>query len=440
MKYTHVLWIILILWLTACALIPTQPPTVSPPTPWVATATITLTPTPTPTPTVTPTPTPTATVPPPTPEPPGEAYVVETERQIGEYVVQVWRSTSAESIGFDNIATISRAGQGMARVDMVAELGQETGNDLTGEGHPDVVIRVFTGGAHCCFSTTVYDLGPKLTKVLETPLSNCDGIFEDLDDDGIAEYVTCDDLFAYAFCSYAGSPATQVILQYDPGRGYVPVSPRFAHLYDPIVARHVNQAQAAIPGDLGEWDGTTKCGILPLVLDYFYSGQDSAAWSEFSRLYTYPDALLFWAEITQAVATSSLYAPGDEQVDVTWPAYYMLQLNADCKVEFQQVVAVLEQEQASCDPDVPRRDIYWLDALLRDADLLVEGEMLTLAPEGCTDACRLDVIRIADSAPVGAIRLDTEVGFPGEVYRIDPEKESDHWRLRGDLTWERVVR
>jgi hypothetical protein len=181
--------------------------------------------------------------------------------------------------------------------------------------------------------------------------------------------------------------------------------------------------------------------VLPIVLDYLYAGQDEKAWSEFNRLYTYSDALLFWAEITREVTESPLYVPGDERVDASRPSYYMLQLIADCKVEFQQVVAVRQREQASCDPDVPRRDIYWLDTLLRKADLLVEGEMLTLAPEGCTDTCRMDVIRISDSAQVGAIRLDTEVGFPGEVYRVDAEgKESDHWRLRGDLTWELVSR
>ena len=127
--------------------------------------------------TPTPEPTQTATVPAPSPTPPtleplGEAYVIDQERQIGEYVVRLWRNTASEGIGYDNIATISGGGQPEVRVEFAAELGQETGTDLTGEGHPDVVVEVFTGGAHCCLSTIVYDLGPTLTKVLETPLSN----------------------------------------------------------------------------------------------------------------------------------------------------------------------------------------------------------------------------------------------------------------------------
>jgi hypothetical protein len=351
----------------------------------------------------------------------------------------LWRNTSEESLGFDQIVTLSRTGQPEVKVELVAGLGEETGSDLTGEGHPDVVIHVFTGGAHCCFSTIVYDVGPGLTKVLETPLSNCDGTFEDLDGDGVAELITCDDLFAYTFCSFAGSPATQVVLQYDPGRGYVPASPRFAELYDEAIARHIETAENAQPGEMGEWDATNKCAILPLVLDYLYSGREEEARSQFDGLYDYPDALLFWAEIMRGVADSSLYVPSEAPAPVSWPSYYALQLASECEVELQRPVAVLEEGQSPCDADVPRRDIYWLDTLVRGAGLLEEGEMLTLAPEGCTDDCRLDVIRISENAQVGTVQLDTEVGFPGEVYRIDGE-ESDRWRLRGDLTWERVSR
>lgn len=432
------------LFLAACELSPTGPvrtggpATLTPADEAGPAATHTPLPPSTSTPTVLPaTPVPTASPEPPTPAPPAEAYIVEDERQIGEYVVRLWRNTSSEGVGYDQIATISGAGQPPVQAEFVAGLGEETGTDLTGEGHPDVVIQVFTGGAHCCFSTIVYDLGPQLTKVLESPLSNCGGSFTDLDGDGVAEFVTCDDLFAYAYCPYAGSPAAQVVLQYEPGQGYVPASPRFAQSYDAGIAAHTAAAEEAQPGELGEWDGTNKCGVLPLVLDYLYSGQDGKAWSEFSRLYDHPDALLFWAEIRQALGKSPLYTPGKASAEVAFPPYYMLQLMPDCgPADMQQIVGVLQEGESGCGQAL-YRDIYWLQMRLQDAGLLKEGEMLTLTPEDCTDDCRLDVIRIAGNAPQGGIRLDTEVGFPGEVYRVDGE-ESGHWRLRGDLTWEQV--
>jgi hypothetical protein len=442
---TKVLWLLVLtsgLLLVACSvadLLPTATPDPANPR---AAATHTLVATSTAAATPTPDPTHTATVPVPSPtpstlEPLGEAYVILQERQIGEYVVRLWRNTASEGIGYDNIATISGGGQPEVRVEFAAELGQETGTDLTGEGHPDVVIEVFTGGAHCCLSTIVYDLGPTLTKVLETPLSNCGGSFQDLDSDGVAEYVTCDDLFAYVYCCYAGSPAAQVVLRYDPESGYVPASPRYGDTYAGPIVADTQIAENAEPGERCEWDETTKCGVLPLVLDLLYAGQDAQAWAELNRLYPYPDVLLFWAEIVRAVGSSSLYVPSGAKVDVPYPPYYMLYLLAGCGGDMQSVVGVLDGGQPTCEQDGPSRDLYWLQMQLQDAGLVAEGEMLMLAPEGCADACRLDVIRIADNAQMGIIRLDVQDGFPGEVYRIG-ETESAHWRLRGDLSWERV--
>jgi len=391
---------------------------------------------PAPTPGSTAEPSPVATEATDTPMPPPSTYVVQEERAIGSYTVQLWRSTEGETgLGFDNVATISADGQVLARVDSATTVDL-SGTDLTGEGHPDVIIETYTGGAHCCFSTVVYDLGPTLTRVLETPASNCGGRFEDLDGDGVAEFVTCDDLFAYVYCAYAASPAVTVILKYEAGRGYIPASPRFASLYADEITAHRQMAENAVTDDLGEWDGTPKCSVLPPVLDYLYTGQPDRAWEALDQYYDYPDRKLFWVEVTRDVAGSSLYTPSAPLPDVSLPDYYMLQLLTHCGPE-RQAIGFLSEGQDACGPAVPQRDIYWLDRHLRDTGLLTEGERLELEPEGCMTNCRLDVIRTSDQARVGSIRLDTTVGFPGAVYRTDGE-ESARWRLRGDLTWEQT--
>jgi hypothetical protein len=363
-------------------------------------------------------------------------FVVEDEQLIGAYSVALWRNTAADSWSFDNIVTISVGDEMLVRIESVSGFGDPTGRDITGEGHPDVVLERFTGGAHCCFSVIVYDLGPTLTKVLETRESNCSGRFEDLDGDSVLEFVTCDDLFAYVYCPYASSPMVQVIMRYEPGRGYVPASPRFAHLYAEMAAGHLELAESATAGELGEWDETTKCAVLPLTLDYLYTGQADRAWAELSRLYTYPDGLLFWAEIVQAVSESSLYVSDGSSPPVVLPPYYMLQLLTSCGPDWRYV-GLLGEGQVPCDPGVPQRDIYWLESQLHTIGLLTVEERLALAPDGCTADCRLDVLRYSDDVRAGSIRLDTTVGFPGEVYRVNGD-ESAHWRLRGDLVWERI--
>jgi hypothetical protein len=460
MKRVLAFTLVLSLWLLACMLAPQPTADVPPPVPWEASPSPTgdsgphaadASPTPTrasATPTATrpaPTPTPPASTPTPTRtptpeplEPPGPSYAVSQEQTVGEYAIRLWQNTETQSLGFDNIATISRGETLLARVDQVMELGPETGVDLTGEGNPEAVLQIYTGGAHCCFSTVAYDLGPTPKKVLDKPPSNCDGAFQDVDDDGIAEYATCDDLLAYAYCPYAGSPMVLVIMEYDPQEGYVPASPRFADLYADAIEHHLAQATEAEPGELGEWDDTTKCGILPVVLDYLYAGQRDQAWATFSAVYTYPDATLLWAEVVQAVETSPLYAPGETLDAASWPMLYMLEYVDTCGPEEPHRIAILEEGQSPCEPGVPHRDIYWLDTQLQRGGILSEDEMVVLAPQGCTDNCRLQVLRISDSGPAGTIELDTTNGFPGTVYRVNGE-QSEGWRLRGDLTWERVA-
>jgi hypothetical protein len=365
-----------------------------------------------------------------------DAYVVEEERLIGTYTVRLWHNTADDAWGYDNIVTISANDQILAQIEMAWGIGALTGSDVTGEGNPDVIIETFTGGAHCCFSTIVYDLGPTLNQVLKTRESNCGGGFEDLDGDAIPEFITCDDLFAYVYCPYASSPMVQAVLQYDPAQGYVPVGPYFSHLYTEAIAQHTDMAQNAVPEELGEWDQTTKCAVLPLILDYLYTGQADQAWTKLNELYHYPDVLLFWAEVVQAVSESYLYAAVGPSSDVLLPPYYMLQMLTHCGPDWRYV-GLLEEGAADCDPTTLRRDIYWLDTRLREIDLVKQGERLDLVPEGCTTNCRLDVIRYSDDTRVGSIRLDTSMGFPGEVYRVNGV-ESARWRLRGDLTWEQV--
>ena len=239
---------------------------------------------------------------------PENTYSLHEEQVIGSYAVRVWRDPSA-SFPFSDVVTIDAYGHPRVQVEKFQSFDPLHGTDITGEGNPDAVIHTFTGGAHCCFRTIAYDLGQAMTKVLETAESNCDVSFLQLDGDPAFEGQTCDDLFAYAYCPYAGSPVVKVILDYAAGPGFVPASPHFSQLYVDDIAQHTLRAEQAIPGEYGEDDGTTKCGLLPVVLDWLYVGDAASAWSELYRLYSYPDVDIFRAEIEQEVGASPLYAP-----------------------------------------------------------------------------------------------------------------------------------
>jgi hypothetical protein len=239
---------------------------------------------------------------------PENEYVLHEEYLVGKYAVRVWRPKGG-GLGFDAILTLAADGETRVQIEQFHHLDPLAGSDVTGEGDPDLVIHTYSGGAHCCFSTIVYNLGATKTKVLETPESNCDASFVQLDGDAALEVRTCDDIFAYQYCCYAGSPMVKVILDYSPTAGYVPASPQFAHLYAGDIALHTTRAAQGVPGEMCEDDGTTKCSVLPLVLDYLYSGRASDAWAQLYQWYAYPDVDTWRAGIDLTANSSPLYTP-----------------------------------------------------------------------------------------------------------------------------------
>jgi hypothetical protein len=251
---------------------------------------------------------PTAVAPPPA-SAPETGYLLQEERLINGYAIRIWKNPD-DQLGFDSILLIEAAGQPAIRVDMVSALNDLTGNDLNGDGYPDLVVETFSGGAHCCFGTQVFSLRPTAAAlILQKPESNAGGYFEDLDADGIFEFITYDDSFAYQYCPYAAGVTVKVILAYDAGQDrYLPASPRFPEQYAEEIATNEGRAQYTL-GELGEWDGTNICAVLPLALDYLYLGQPDQAQAEFASRYSGPDTDVKWTEILQVVQSSPLYTP-----------------------------------------------------------------------------------------------------------------------------------
>lgn len=241
---------------------------------------------------------------------PSPVYALQTELPFGDYVVRLWKDTATDSPIYDNIIVISAQGEEPIQIDNVSKLDEATGMDVNGDGLPEVVLETYSGGAHCCFTNIIYTMsGSSIHEILHSVESNCGGLLKDLDGDGVMEYDTCDDSFAYAYCPFVASPAVRVIYAYDPAQGkYVPATPKFANLFTDQIAQDTQRAETGKPGDDGEFDNSNKCSVLPVVLDYLYSGQTDKAWSEFDRLYTAADAATFRADIEKTVFNSVRYA------------------------------------------------------------------------------------------------------------------------------------
>ncbi|HEX5270211.1 MAG TPA: hypothetical protein VFW33_06990, partial [Gemmataceae bacterium] len=92
--------------------------------------------------------------------------------------------------------------------------------DLDDIGQPNVVLDLYTGGAHCCSVEQVFtfDPGTMTYAMTEHNFGDPGTRIEDLKHDGHFEFVTADDRFAYAFTDFAASGLPLQILTFSGGR------------------------------------------------------------------------------------------------------------------------------------------------------------------------------------------------------------------------------
>ena len=79
--------------------------------------------------------------------------------------------------------------------------------DLDADGEPEVLVDLFTGGAHCCFYSHVYSYRPATGGYARATRNWRDPGYRlvDLDGNGRPEFRSADGRFAYAFTSFADS-------------------------------------------------------------------------------------------------------------------------------------------------------------------------------------------------------------------------------------------
>ena len=149
------------------------------------------------------------------------------------------------------------AGQGRSKSVFVA--------DLDGDGEPEVFLELYMGGAHCCWYTRVFRY--RLSTNGYTPTRQVwwnPGVRRaDLDDDGLPEFVSGDNRFAYEFSCFACSRWPPQIWIYRSGR-FIDVTRRFSAKVWQDARREWREALRSRPlrqdnsGPLAAWIGD-KC-------------------------------------------------------------------------------------------------------------------------------------------------------------------------------------
>ncbi|MCC6615417.1 MAG: TIR domain-containing protein [Anaerolineae bacterium] len=231
-------------------------------------------------------------------------FSLQREWFIDKYAVRYW---SDPTFTYTTLV-IESADQPRVQIDSFigGSVSNVTGTDITGEGNPDVAFEVSHGGATGLSCTVlVYDLGPTITKVLETSPAACGSRFADLNGDGIPELILADTTYAYQFCNDAESPLVEAIMVYAPP--YRPQSALYPDYYRGRVLSYLSEtdlnAQLNSMAQASQMD-SYKCRVLGLVLPYLYGGMSTEAWAAFNQYYRYSDAASFRSRIEQLFASS----------------------------------------------------------------------------------------------------------------------------------------
>lgn len=92
-------------------------------------------------------------------------------------------------------------------------IGLRLGADLTGDGIPDLIIEHHTGGNGCGTGYTVFQIGSEQEGGFKRLADLPHGKFQDIDGDGLPEFIATDCSFAFRWTSHVGSPYPEVIMK-----------------------------------------------------------------------------------------------------------------------------------------------------------------------------------------------------------------------------------
>ena len=189
------------------------------------------------------------------------------------------------------------------------------GDDITGDGTPNLVIIEDFGGSGCMMTVYVFGLdasnpGPGLWPI--AVLHNC-GRFEDVDGDGKYEFIAGENTYAYEWTSGGDSPRPEVILRYIDGRYIVAIDlmrkPVPSH--DQLIARLHSFAGNNKPWSEQNWP-TRFSALLHVTLDLIYTGHEATAWEFFQEQWPDGDGPYtknaFAADLKQTIAQSPFAA------------------------------------------------------------------------------------------------------------------------------------
>lgn len=152
--------------------------------------------------------------------------------------------------------------------------------DKTGDGIPDVSVEYYTGGAHCCFQISIYELGDVVTRSLDMQTADARLLATRQNPASGLRFETGDMMFRYWNIHFAGSPAPDVIFDFKDGKPFLNLEAmkKPAPTLLQLKAKAV-KAKAKINLDpYNDVEGTFEEAFWGEMLDLIYTGHSEMAW------------------------------------------------------------------------------------------------------------------------------------------------------------------
>jgi hypothetical protein len=261
---------------------------------------------------------PPATTPPARQEPPQTGYQLHDRRTAGALTVERWVPAASPEVspaGMCECLTVVYLGERkvltLGEPNLLSAMTVEaaSGTDITGDSLPEIVVSTWSGGAHCCYSTSIYSVGSEVRPVLTIETGNCGpGELQDLDNDRRMELVTCDDRWGYTYCSFAESPFPRVVLTYNASRNeYEVATPRYAARFRDDITTETLEARKRMAAEGGKDPGADKCTVLRPALSLMYLGQLEEGRALIRNLYRGADLDAFEQKVVEDLRASRLW-------------------------------------------------------------------------------------------------------------------------------------
>ena len=266
------------------------------------------------------------------------------------------------------------------------------GDDVTGDGIPNLIVMEDSGGSFFPESCQIFSLGEKFRLVQDLP----SGYFQDLNRDGILEYITYEIGFSHWHVCHANAPAPKLVYEYcgynyllAPALMYQPLPPQdeitqaILQLKKDIIA--CEKEKCLYPAHCWYYEGIyIPPSVWSYMLDLIFSGHPVEAYDYLEKV---------WPEGKKG--ESQFICDFNKILDenTIWPALKPM-LSWIAKIKKENPYASLEKEinrgiiYISARPE--KTKIYLNEAYLGEvpfvSDFILPGEyMLRLSSPGYND-------------------------------------------------------